>query len=96
MDPKPAVVNGEGGQKEDASNQSVDSKDDKKVDESKETTEIKANLASESKDKEQGKPKDTQLETLQKMARDRDFLGFTPLLRACQVYNTLKVNMKII
>lgn len=33
----------------------------------------------------------SQQEVLQKMATARDFLGYTPLLRACEVYKNLKV-----
>ncbi|XP_012945468.1 poly [ADP-ribose] polymerase tankyrase [Aplysia californica] len=36
----------------------------------------------------------SQEETLRKMAKDRDFLGFTPLLRACQVYSTFNPNQR--
>ncbi|GFO40798.1 hypothetical protein PoB_006730300 [Plakobranchus ocellatus] len=34
----------------------------------------------------------SQLEVLRKMAQDRDFVGFTPFLRACHVYKTFAVS----
>ncbi|BFZ11859.1 hypothetical protein BsWGS_14898 [Bradybaena similaris] len=36
----------------------------------------------------------TQQETLKKMAQDVDFVGFTPLLRACFTYKTFQVSKK--
>lgn len=35
----------------------------------------------------------TQQETLKKMAQDVDFVGFTPLLRACFTYKTFQVGV---
>ncbi|CAG5125123.1 unnamed protein product, partial [Candidula unifasciata] len=37
----------------------------------------------------------SQQETLKKMAQDRDFVGFTPLLRACHTYKTFRVGVNI-
>ncbi|CAL1535690.1 unnamed protein product [Lymnaea stagnalis] len=42
------------------------------------------------KDLDTDKPAATQQEVLKKMAQDKDFVGFTPLLRACYVYKNFQ------
>ncbi|KAI8784708.1 poly [ADP-ribose] polymerase tankyrase [Biomphalaria glabrata] len=59
------------------------------------------NSAPEKRDETKPESNDTekvscvsQLEVLKKMAQDRDFLGFTPLLRACYVYKNFEISKR--
>ncbi|GFR67750.1 poly [ADP-ribose] polymerase [Elysia marginata] len=53
----------------------------------------KGDAASVTKECKEVSPK-SQVAVLKAMAKERDFVGFTPFLRACHVYRTFKANKK--